>query len=461
MQQPTEPSLSAPLIPPAPKAHAADLPWWRILRDFPRDTLSSWPDHAFDVPIYRRRILGIDSVLVNDIDTIRHIMTTAAHRYVRPTTFLRLLRPIAGNGVLLSEGAEWRAQRRLLSPVFTPGNVGRLLPHFSKAADGLLQRLEGRATENLSAAFQDVTLEAVLRALFTLSDGAHRQRMAGLVRSYMTGAGRPQLLDAFSKTEESWPWALRGRKAFQAKWFAAIDEIVATRKQAAGTDHPTDLLDLLLAARDPETGAALSNAEVRDQCATMLFAGFETTSRLLFWACYLLSLDQGEQSRIRAELAAHPAQEPITLEALRRWPLIRQSLLETLRLYPAAPLLTREAREADSLLGHDIQPGTQLYISPWIVHRHRKYWEQPTAFVPSRFKDRPSPWTSGTFIPFGAGPRICIGAAFAMAEAEILLATLLSRYRISLADQRPVLPVGRITAMPSYEPQFRLEPVGT
>ena len=138
---------------------------------------------------------------------------------------------------------------------------------------------------------------------------------------------------------------------------------------------------------------------------------------------------------------------------------MREVLLETLRLYPSAPLLTREAIEPDTILGIDVQPGAQIFISPWIIHRHRKYWEQPNAFIPARFKDKPSPWTSGTFMPFGAGPRICIGAAFAMAEAEILLATLLSRFRISLADTKPVLPVGRITTMPSYEPMFRLDPV--
>ena len=122
----------------------------------------------------------------------------------------------------------------------------------------------------------------------------------------MAGPGRPQLLDGFAPTEHSWPWALRGRRAFQRVWFAAVDEIVAERKQRGAVDHPADLLDLLLAARDPETGARLSDAEVRDQCATMLFAGFETTSRLLFWASYLLCLDQTEQSRLRAEIATSP-----------------------------------------------------------------------------------------------------------------------------------------------------------
>ncbi len=455
--QAARPTGLTPIIPPAPKVHAKDLPAWRVVRDFARDTLSTWPDYAFDVPLNRRRIFGIDGVLINDADGVRQVMATAAQKYTRPVAFVRIFRPFSGNGLILADGAEWRSQRRVLAPVFTPAKVGRLLPHFQLAADNLVRRLEGQPTANLSHSFQEATLEAVLRALFTLTDVDRRDRIAGMVRAYMAGPGTPNILDGFSRLEHSWSWAQRGRRTFQRDWFAAIDEIVAERKSQGATGHPADLMDLLLAARDAETGEQLSDAEVRDQCATMLLAGFETTSRLLFWACYLLCLDQHEQGRLRAEIAAFPPARASTLEHLRRWPSVRETLLETLRLYPSAPLVTREAVERDTILGIDILPGAQIFISPWVIHRHRKYWEQPTAFIPSRFKDNPSPWTSGSFMPFGAGPRICIGAAFAMAEAETMLATLLSRFKISLADAEPVLPVGRITTMPSFEPQFRLE----
>jgi cytochrome P450 len=446
-----------PVVPPAPIVHAKDLPTWRVLRDFPRDTLSTWPDYAFDVPINQRRIFGIDGILINDPDGVRHVLAKAAQNYTRPVAFVRVFRPFAGKGLILAEGAEWRAQRRLLASVFAPASVGRLLPHFQLAADDLVRRLKGQRTANLSAAFQDATLEAVLRALFTLADAGRRQRLADMVRAYMAGPGRPNLLDGFSRSEQSWSWAQRGRRAFQRDWFSAIDEIVAERRQRSASGYPPDMLDLLLVAQDAETGERLSDADVRDQCATMLLAGFETTSRLLFWASYLLCLDDVEQGRLRAEITTFPPADVRTLDELRRWPSVRETLLETLRLYPSAPLLTRQAVERDTILGVDIQPGAQIFISPWVIHRHRKYWEQPNAFVPARFRDKPSPWTSGTFMPFGAGPRICIGAAFAMAEAEIMLASLLSRFRISLADAKPVLPVGRITTMPSHDPPFRLE----
>jgi cytochrome P450 len=224
-------------------------------------------------------------------------------------------------------------------------------------------------------------------------------------------------------------------------------------------DAPRDLLDLLFAARDPETGGSLSPAEIRDQAATMIFAGYETTARLLFWASYLLTLDQREQLRVHAEVSAFPPNRIRDLKDLENWPRLRMTLLETLRLYPPVPMLIREPLEDDVILGEPVRRGVQVYIAPWVLHRHRKYWKEPTAFMPDRFANQASPWTSGGgYMPFGAGPRICIGAMFAMAEAQIILATLLHSHRLSMDDPRPLLPVGRLTTQPSHTPDFILLP---
>jgi cytochrome P450 len=218
--------------------------------------------------------------------------------------------------------------------------------------------------------------------------------------------------------------------------------------------------DLLIAAQDSESGEVLSDVEVRDQCGTMLVAGSETTARLLFWATYLLTLDAAEQNRLRDELVAYPPERVSKLDDLLNWPRLRQALLEALRLYPPVAYIAREAIADDVVAGEPVRPGTQVWISPWVIHRHRKFWEHPTAFVPDRFAGRPSPWTSeSAFLPFGAGPRICIGATLAIVEAQIMLATLLSRFKIALDDPRPVLPVARVATAPSHEPQFRLERV--
>jgi cytochrome P450 len=136
------------------------------------------------------------------------------------------------------------------------------------------------------------------------------------------------------------------------------------------------------------------------------------------------------------------------------------ALLETLRLYPSVAHLVREALADDEIMGERVKARSQIWISPWVLHRHRKFWEQTTAFIPERFAGKVSPWTTnGAYLPFGAGPRICIGATFAIAEAQIMMATLLQRYRIIRADSHPVLPVSRVTIEPSFTPMFRLERV--
>ncbi len=219
------------------------------------------------------------------------------------------------------------------------------------------------------------------------------------------------------------------------------------------------MLDLLLAARDPETGEPLTDAEIREQSATMIAAGFETTSRLLFWTAYLLASDPAEQARVRAELAAAPPETMDSLAALQAWPRLKACLLETLRLYPPVSLLLRTNLQTETILGHTLEPGCLITISPWVMHRRAAVWEEPTAFLPDRFLNKAAPWTSGAFMPFGGGPRICIGASFSLAEAQVMLGRLLAQFDIALDDRRTVLPVGGVTTSPSVEPWFRLTPI--
>jgi cytochrome P450 len=451
---------TAPVIPPAPVVHPKDLPAIRLLFGSIRNSLAIWPDYAFDVAFRRNKPLGIESVLVNDPAGVRHVMATNAAKYVRPAILPRLFRPLAGQGVFLAEGSPWRRQRRLLSPSFTPQRVNILLPHFIAAADGLIHQLEGQSGTNLLAAYQAAALDAVLRALFSMPDQEERARLGGLVREYFSGPGSPNILDALASSETSLAFALRGRRSFQKRWSAAVDAIVTARRGAPhDTDH-RDLLNLLITARDPETGDCLAGDEVRDQCATMIFAGYETTARLLFWTSYLLTLDRDEQARVRAEVAAFPPERVATLDDLGHWPRLRLVLLEALRLYPPVPIMVREPVEDDTIMGERVRRGVLVYVSPWVLHRHRKHWQHPTAFMPDRFVGQSSPWTSGSaYLPFGAGPRICIGALFALAEAQIMLATLLQRYTLAIESERPVLPVGRLTILPSYTPIFSLQRV--
>lgn len=447
-----------PIIPPAPPVHARDLNVWQLVRGMTSNIAGVWAERHFDELTTRGRVLGQDSILLGDPADARAVLADRSGTFGRPAAFIRPIRPLGGAGVLLAEGEAWKRQRRMLAPLFSPVRVGELIPHFAAAADNLTGRLGARA--NLSAEFHRTALDAVMRALFSLEVDGDSRGMAVMVRDYIAGPGRPTAFDGMARHERDFtPWLGWRRRAFQRRWFAEVDALVAERR-AAGREGGGDLLDLLLAARDPETGGALDNAEIRDQAATMLVAGFETTSRLLFWATYLLALDGVEQGRIRTEIAARPPETVNSLEDLHAWPRLRQTLFEALRLYPPVSVLIREIKQPVTIAGNPMKPGALAWVSPWVMHRHRRFWDRPTAFMPDRFAGKPQAYlTEEAFLPFASGPRICIGASFSITEASVILARLLQRFEVSLESEAPVLPVSTVTTAPDHEPWFKLEPV--
>jgi cytochrome P450 len=451
-----------PIIPPAPPVHARDLNAWQLVRGTTSNLLGVWAERHFDELSTLGRVLGQDNILLSDPADARTMLSDRGEIFGRPPAFVRPLRPLGGAGLLLSEGEDWRRQRRMLAPLFSPARISGLLPHFAAAGDNLATRLAGTKRANLSDEFHRAALDAVMRALFSIETDGDRHGLAAMVRSYLTGPGQPTVFDGMARDEADFtPWLGWSRRRFRRQWFAKVGALVAERRRTGPKDNG-DLLDLLLGARDPETGEALDNTEICYQAATMLVAGFETTSRLLFWATYLLALDQVEQARIRAEVTAHDPDRVKNLDDLAAWPRLRQTLFETLRLYPPVSVLIRVTRQPVRLAGHEVKTGSLVWVSPWVMHRHRKFWDNPTAFMPDRFAGKPQAYlTEDAFLPFAIGPRICIGAAFSIAEASIVLARLLRRFEISLESDRPVLPKARVTTLPDHEPWFRLGSVST
>ena len=448
----------APLIPPVARRPDRPLMGLRLIGAMRQNMLSIWGPRAYELPIIHGRLYGRERILVNDPAGVRRVLTQNAMNYEKPAPTRRLTRPIIGEGVFLSEGPEWRRQRRVLSPAFTPLHVEQLTPHFAAAAEGLASGLAGVGRTPMFQRLQEAALDAASRSLFSLPIGGQGARIAALVRVYARGPGRPSPFDMIAQREGDFAWFTPGRRAFRRRWLREVDQIVAARR-ARGSDGRVDLLELMIAARDSETGEPLSNAEIRDQAATMLAAGFETTAGAMFWTLYLLSRDRDEQARIRTEIAADPPSASLA-DVGRRWPRLRRAILEALRLYPSAPLLFRMALQPDELLGVKVAKGDIVIIAPWIIHRHRKLWDQPDAFIPDRFDGKEREYLAGgAYLPFGAGPRICIGASFALTEASIMLASLLSRFDVALDDDRELEPRSMITTMPSIDPWFRLEPV--
>lgn len=459
MQSASRP-IAATVVPPAPVVHSTDPPVWYALWAALHSSLKIWPAYAFDTRFHQWRVFGIDVALVNDPEAVRQVLITNSANYERSIAVRRLAKPFSGEGLFVAEGDEWRRQRLIMAPSFTPASMNVLIPHFHAAAERLVDEIGGHENFNLATAFRTAALDAVMRALFSIRDREVRDILDRKVRAYLDGPGRPSVFDGMATADNQFAFQTRRRRRFQLTWFAALDPIVTARRTQVADGRHRDMLDLLIGSRDANTGEALSDREIRDQCSTMIFAGSETTARLLFWSCYLLTLDINEQDRLRAEIEAFPPDQLTKLDDLQNWPGLRNVVLEALRLYPPLPHILRRAIGSDKICGYDIAPNTQVWISPWIMHRHNKFWDKPTAFAPDRFVGKLAPWVQMPgYIPFGAGPRICIGLHIALTEAYIMLARLLWCYKISLPTRKPVVPIGRSTIEPSYEPMFGLERV--
>ncbi len=248
---------------------------------------------------------------------------------------------------------------------------------------------------------------------------------------------------------------MRQREARTARAFAPLDASIVRLVAQREADHdafPADLLNRLVAAKDAETGLAMNAREVRDELVTIFVAGHETTAMTMSWLWYLLSQHPAEEARLHAELSEVLGGRPPSQEDLPRLAFTRQVVEESMRLYPAAPAIsTRRAQEEDEICGHTIRKGASVAISPWYLHRNRNLWDEPERFDPDRFSPaRSAGRPRFAYLPFGAGPRVCIGQVLAMNEAILILASLARRYRPRLAPEARVALRLNVTLQPKY-----------
>ncbi|MBB5763484.1 cytochrome P450 [Methylorubrum rhodesianum] len=451
MDMQAAPGFAVPrLVPPVPAPPERELPTLRFIAAMRVNGIGCWPASAYEAPLRRRRLFGRTRFTVSDPDLVRHVLVDNAANYARTPITIRMLRPMLGDGLLISEGTAWRHQRRTLAPAFTPRAVETLVPHILSASDEAVAALEdpaARGPVDLFAALQRLALEIAGRTMFSVGMARHGDRLRGFLEAYAARLGRPHLTDLLVPLRFATPLD-RARARFRRDWVFFLDEVIADRDEGQGgrevVGEARDLLDLLRAARDPETGRGFSHEELRDQVATMILAGHETTAVTLLWACTLLALSPQTQAAVAAEAAS--AEKPFT----------RAVIEETLRLYPAAFVLARRAVGPDVLGGEAVEVGDSVTISPWLLHRHRKLWRDPDAFDPGRFLPGAPPVPRFAYLPFGAGPRVCIGAAFALTEATLALSRIVGHFRIERADARPVLPAAVVTTQPDHAPAFRL-----
>ena len=445
-----------PLVPPRPPRAPEDMSTLAQIAALRANVISTWSLRAYQEEIIKARFLFRTNFVVNQPEAIRHVLVDNYENYTRTPPGIRVLRPILGQGVLTAEGRAWKHQRRTLAPAFTPRAVATLVPHMIAGIDDAIATLRANEDQpvDVRRIMQRMTLEIAGRTMFSFEMGRHGATLREFVMEYGERLARPQPLDLLLPL--SWPSPLDfSRARFRKRWIQFMSTVMAERRAIGKKEGAParDLFDLLDAARDPETGAAFSEEQLRDEVATMILAGHETTATALFWALYLLALDPATQDEVVGEARRVAATGAADLDRLR---FTRAVIEETMRLYPPVFLIARAAAAPDSIGGLPVRKGDAILISPWLLHRHEKLWTDPDAFIPARFMAGAPQPDRFAYLPFGVGPRVCIGAHFAMVEATLALAKLIETFHFSLIDKKPAIAVGVVTTQPDYSPMFSI-----
>ena len=445
----------APLVPPRPAFPGENLSAFRRLGLMRRSGIGIWGERAYREDMLHIRFLGRSSFILNDPAHIRHVLVDNYDNYHRSPPSVRVTRPLLGEGLSLTEGKVWKHQRQTLAPAFTPRSVSMLVPHMLSIINETVAGLDRQIRQpvDLREVLQRMTLEIAGRTIFSFGLTEHHLKLRDFLIEYGTRLGRPHLLDLLLPL--GWPtYQDIERRLFRRRWTRFMRELIADRLALAPRDNdaPRDLFDLMAAARDPETGQALSEDNLIDQVATMILASYETTATTLFWSLFLLAQDSAIQSDVAREWKAsisdgEPDPDKLTLA--------RAIVEETMRLYPPVYMIARRATGPDEIAGVPVKKGDAMLISPWLVHRREKLWPNADAFVPQRFLSGPRP-DRLAYLPFGAGPRICLGAHFALVETTLALTKIVGRFGIELLSKEPVIPIGVVTTQPDRSPMFRI-----
>lgn len=437
------------MFPPVKVVQLSPLRIPEIMRDPLAFLLQSAQEHGSFIQ-YPLQIATVYNISHPEI--IQHVLQTNSKNYSKDTVQYNTLAQITGKGLLTSDGRTWLTHRRLMQPAFHRSRLEEFGDIIVNATVAMLHRWETAVQSghplDVDAEMMQVTLEIVGKTLFHLDLRADAPEMThaalGLLEYVVYRAQTPLALPTAVPTRRN-----RRFKAHMGKLEAVIYDTIAARR-ASGADLG-DVLSMLLLARDEETGVGLTDAEIRDEMMTLLIAGHETVASALTWAWYLLSLHPDVRAKLEAELDRVLAGRLPTVADLEQLPYTRMIFDETLRLYPPAWLITRRALAADAIGDHAIPARSILILSPYVTHRHPAFWPNPLGFDPTRFapdavKERPR----FAYIPFGGGPRLCIGDRFALLEAPLIMATIAQRTRLNLVPGRPVLMDPLVTLRPRH-----------
>jgi cytochrome P450 len=440
--------------PPAPRPQPRPLKPIALLRTLKRNPLECWATQHFEQPIVAGGLPVGHVLLVHEPNAIRHVLLDNAANYRKDRLQRRVLSAGLNEGLLSAEGEQWRLQRRVIAPIFVRKTVMDFTPAMVGAAEVLIKRwsdLGDDATIDVAAEMARVTLDVVERTIFSDGFGSDAEDIRTAMVTYFNTIGKISPLDLLG-VPDFVPRLSRLLVHLTLKFFEAeVDRVISARRRILA-EHPDsaphDLLTHLLEALDPESEARFTESEVRSNILTFIAAGHETTANTLSWSMFLLAPSREWRERVQAE-ADRELTGPI--------PGIADRLIETravveeaIRLYPPIAAISRVALGDDDLNGESVKPGSLIVISPYVLHRHHLLWDRPDTFDPLRFLGRARAEIDRfAYLPFGVGPRKCIGSTFALQEATLVLAMIAKQFGFQLKPGHAVWLTLRVTLRPA------------
>lgn len=431
---------------------------FETLRKARNNLIEIIPEAATKQPIISGKTGIIRWHMVMDPAANRRILKEKLDIYPKSDVTKNILRPGIGDSLFIAEGAHWRWQRRAAAPVFSHRNIAGLAPIMSASAQAVCDRLD--ACDGHADVFDQMvraTFEVISDVTFSGSGAMDSHAVHRAIDAYIDQTARVSLFDVLGVPTWVPRWSRVIGTNSLGNMKAVADQSIQARRSSGPKPVP-DLLDLLMDGSDPETGRQMNSAELRDNLLTFIVAGHETTALTLGWALYLCAFDQTVQEKLRAEVQSVLKGRVATADDVPNLPYCEQVIKETLRLYPPAAFLSRTAQAADTLCGREIRRKDTVMLPVYALHRNELLWENPDAFRPERFGPEAS-HDRFSWLPFGDGPRICIGSHFAMVEATIILSTLISRFAFERIEGRDPKPVLVLTLRPEGGVQLKVTPL--
>ncbi|WP_347271026.1 cytochrome P450 [Rhizorhabdus histidinilytica] len=451
-----------PFTPPYPIPHRSKASLFKRFLTGWNSWIHTLFERSYTMQMGEIRLPRLDFFIANDLSVVERVMDDREKVFPKHRFQHELLDPLIGNSVFSANGQDWEEQREMVNPAFAHTNLKRVFPAMQGAVDDLLATIATMDRSKPIAVdplMTHVAADIIYRTIFSVKlDQASADRIYHAFHRYQKNIQPGAMLKLYGLPL----FGYRGRAArAAAEIHAVFGPIVKARYDAwhsGGGEVGNDILQSLLEARHPASGDPFSYQAIMEQVSTIFLAGHETAASAMTWALYLLAECPHWQDALLAEIDRETGGQPIAFEHLRALGGVRNLFRETLRLYPPVSFLVREVTASTTMRDKLLHKGAMIVISPWLIQRNRNNWKCPHAFAPERFDDpEEAEACRRAYMPFGKGPRICIGAGFAQQEGMLILASIVRAFRLRYPDIPRPEPVSRLTLRPKRAVQLWFE----